>query len=115
SPGGKLVGTLPSYNIQIVPLKYISAAEIQRTLEPFVPKGDLLQVDGTRNLVILSGSGPDIATLSQLLQSFDVNYLSGMSFAIVHLEFGSPKSIADEMKAMFGPQGSIPLPSMLRF
>jgi len=105
----------PTYSIQILPLKYVSAADVQRTVIPYVPKGDLLQVDATRNLIIISGAGSDLATLSQMIQSFDVDYLSGVSFAIVPLEYGSPKPLVEELRTMFGPQGSVPLAGLLSF
>lgn len=104
-----------AYNVQILPLKYVSAAELQHTLEPFLPKGAVMQIDPTRNLLILSGSGIDLSTVTDMVRAFDVDWIAGMSFGIVPLQTASPKSIVDQLTQIFGPKGSVPLPGMLSF
>ena len=108
------VGT-QAYNVQILPLKYVPAAELQHTLEPFLPKGAVMQIDPTRNLLILSGSGIDLSTVTDMVRAFDVDWIAGMSFGIVPLQTASPKSIVDQLTQIFGPKGSVPLPGMLSF
>lgn len=103
------------YNVQILPLKYVSAAELQHTLEPFLPKGAVLEVDATRNLLILSGTGMDLSTVTDMVKAFDVDWIAGMSFGIVPLQSASPKSVVDQLTQIFGPKGSVPLPGMLSF
>jgi len=103
------------YNVQILALKYVSAAELQHTLEPFLPKGAVMQIDPTRNLLILSGSGIDLSTVTDMVRAFDVNWIAGMSFGIVPLQTASPRSIVDQLTQIFGPKGSVPLPGMLSF
>jgi len=104
-----------AYNIQILPLRYVSAAELQHTLEPFVPKGAVMQVDTTRNLLILSGAGMDLSTITEMVRTFDVDWIAGMSFGIIPLETASPKSIVEQLTTIFGPKGSVPLPGLLSF
>lgn len=104
-----------AYNIQILPLRYVSATELQHTLEPFVPKGAAMQIDTTRNLLILSGSGMDLLTITDMVKAFDVDWISGMSFGIIPVQTAAPKSIADQLTTIFGPKGSVPLPGMLSF
>ncbi|HKT20345.1 MAG TPA: type II secretion system secretin GspD [Stellaceae bacterium] len=103
------------YNVQILPLKFVSATELQHTLEPFLPKGAVMQIDPTRNLLILSGSGIDLSTITDMVRAFDVNWIAGMSFGIVPVQTASPKSIVDQLTQIFGPKGSVPLPGMLSF
>jgi general secretion pathway protein D len=111
------VGGTPSagYNVQILPLRYVSAADLQRTLQPFVPKDATLQVDATRNVIILSGAGIDLSTITDMVKAFDVDWIAGMSFGIVPLQTAPPKEVADELTTIFGPKGSVPLPGMLSF
>ncbi|HEY1505732.1 MAG TPA: type II secretion system secretin GspD [Stellaceae bacterium] len=104
-----------AYNVQILPLRYVSAADLQRTLQPFVPKDATLQIDTTRNVIILSGSGVDLSTITDMVKAFDVDWIAGMSFGIVPLQIAPPKEIADELTTIFGPKGSVPLPGMLSF
>lgn len=104
-----------TYNVQIFPLKYASAAEMQRTIEPLLPKGAFIQVDTTRNLLIISGTGQDLSTATELVRTFDVDYLSGMSFGIFPLKIGTPKAVVGELNGIFGQGGSVPLSGILRF
>lgn len=105
----------PAYNVQILPLRYVSAADLQKTLQPFVPKDATLQVDATRNVIILSGAGIDLSTVTDMVKAFDVDWIAGMSFGIVPLQTAAPKDVADELTTIFGPKGSVPLPGMLSF
>jgi general secretion pathway protein D len=113
--GGQAAGPAPAYNVQILPLKYVSAVDLQRTLLPFVPKDAVMQVDPTRNLIILSGSDVDLSTVTDMVKAFDVDWIAGMSFGIVPLQTGDPKEVTDELTTIFGPKGSVPLPGMLSF
>jgi general secretion pathway protein D len=113
--GGSRNGQPLAYNVQILPLKYVSAAELQRTLQPFVPKDAVLQVDPTRNLIILSGATTDLSTITDMVKAFDVDWIAGMSYGIIPLQTGAPKQVADELTTIFGPRGSVPLPGMLSF
>ena len=42
--------------IRVVSLKYVSATEVARVLEPMVPKGAIVQADDARNILALKGS-----------------------------------------------------------
>ena len=53
------------FSVQVVPLSYIGAGEMQKILEPFVNPGNVVRVDTVRNLLILAGGGPELARLLQ--------------------------------------------------
>src|SRR3990167_7491565 len=44
------------FGVQVVPLRYISAAEMERILKPISTPGAIMRVDRARNLLMLSGS-----------------------------------------------------------
>ncbi len=113
--GGGLGAPGSSINMRILPLKYVAAASLRETLEPFLPKGALLQVDTARNLLIVTGAKQDLATVDSLVGSFDVNWLSAMSFAIYPLETGSPRSAVRELNTIFRTGGNAPAVGGLRF
>ena len=85
------------YGLQIIPLRYASARQLQKVLEPFVPTGSVLQVDDQRNLLLLSGTESDQQTFLRLVAVFDVDWMSGMSFALVPLQQSAATSVAQEM------------------
>ncbi len=107
-------GTVTHYGVTLLPLRYASAAEMQRTLEPYLPKGSVLQIDPARNLLILSGSGADISTAVDMARSFDIDWLKGMSFAVVPLRTADPTDVTTQLQQIFGPDGAMPLPGVLR-
>jgi general secretion pathway protein D len=113
--GGGLGEAGSTVNMRILPLKYVAAASLRETLEPFLPKGALLQVDTARNLLIVTGAKQDLATIDNLVSSFDVNWLSAMSFAIYPLETGSPRSAVRELNTIFRTGGNAPAVGGLRF
>jgi len=67
------------YGIQVVPLQYASAAEIQKVLTPLMAAGSTLRVDEARNVLILSGPKFRLEELLATVRTFDVDWLEGMS------------------------------------
>lgn len=87
----------PGYGLQIIPLKYASAVQLQKVLEPFVPTGGVLQVDDARNLLLVSGTKGDIDSFLRLVDVFDVDWMNGMSFGLFPLHQGAAASVAREL------------------
>jgi len=110
-PGG-VGGT--GYGIRVLPLQYIGAAELQKVLEPFIPPGTTLQPDAARNVLVVSGSPADLDGVAELVKTFDVNWLSGMSFALYPLKLETARTMADELDAAFGEGGDNPIAGMVR-
>jgi general secretion pathway protein D len=105
----------PGFGVQIVPLRYVSATEIARLLAPFASPPEAIQIDTARNLLLLTGSAEQLATLKDLLAIFDVNWLQGMSFGLFPLETALPEQLAKELEQIFGGTESGPLAGLLRF
>ncbi len=85
------------YGLQIIPLKYASAVQLQKVLEPFVPTGGVLQVDDARNMLLVSGTQRDIDSFVRLVNVFDIDALNGMSFGLFPLKQGAAASVAREL------------------
>ena len=102
------------FSIQIVSPRYVSASEIERLLQPFAPEGGILRVDESRNLLLLAGTGQEIATMIEVIKTFDVDWLAGMSFALFPLEYVDARTIATELEGVFGDSKG-PLGGMIRF
>lgn len=102
------------FSIVIAPLKYVSAAEMEKVLRPFAPDGGILRVDEARNLLVLSGTSRDLAVMQEVIDTFDVDWLSGMSFALFPVEYVDAKTLADELATVFG-DGRSPIAGVVRF
>jgi general secretion pathway protein D len=102
------------YGVRVLPLHFVSGSEIKGVLEPFLPAGSVIQVDTARNLVIVSGSSADLDGFVDLVRQFDVDWLTGTSFALYPLKVGAAKDVASELEAIFGEGGSGPLAGLVR-
>jgi general secretion pathway protein D len=104
----------PGFSILVVPVRFVSAAELATLLEPFVPPGGSLQVDAERNMLLLAGTAQDLATLTDLVATFDVDWLEGMSFGLFPLEFARPTSLVAELDQVFALEAG-PVSGVVRF
>jgi general secretion pathway protein D len=102
------------YGIYIVPLQFVSAAEMEKILQPFAPDGGIVRVDEARNLLLLAGTSQEVTTLLGVVRTFDVDWLAGMSFALFPLEYVDAKTIAGELAEVFSGARS-PIAGVVRF
>lgn len=98
---GSARSRLPGYGIEIVPLKFVAATEMQKILQPVAPTGGVLSVDAARNLVFLAGTGQERASMLDTIRLFDVDYMKGMSYALIRPEHMEASALADELKRVF--------------
>ncbi|MBK8175518.1 MAG: type II secretion system secretin GspD [Rhodospirillales bacterium] len=105
----------PGAQVVVVPLKHISATEVEKLLAPFAPPGGVLRVDPRRNLVVLGGSRADVASMLDVIDTFDVDWLAGMSFGLFALHSTTAKTMVDELGNVFGDQTEGPLAGVVRF
>ncbi|OFW99218.1 MAG: type II secretion system protein GspD [Alphaproteobacteria bacterium RIFCSPHIGHO2_12_FULL_63_12] len=103
------------FGVQVVPLRYISAAEMERILKPISTPGAIMRVDRARNLLMLSGSRRELDSLIEAVRLFDVDWLKGMSFALLPVTAADPKSVANELATIFSNGTNQPLEGLVRF
>jgi general secretion pathway protein D len=105
----------PGFGIQVVPLEFVSATELSALLEPFTPPGGTIRVDARRNLLLLAGSGDQLASLRDLVSIFDVDRMSGMSFGLFPLEHATAADLALELDQIFASGEAGPQADVVRF
>lgn len=88
----------------IVPLRYVSVSEMQKILEPLAPGGAVLNVDPTRNVIVLGGDRSTRANLLDVIEAFDVDWLQGTSFALYPVHSAEAATLAAELEAIFGAE-----------
>ncbi len=88
------------YSIRIIPLQHIAAQEMQKILEPFIPENGDLRIDKKRNLIIISGTSREIATVQQTVDIFDVDWLRGMSVGLYPLDYVEPETLQKELNSI---------------
>lgn len=100
---------------EIVPLQYVSAQEIERVLKSAAPQAGILRVDTARNLIMLSGTRAEIASMVEMIEVFDVDWMRGMSFGIFPIETADPEAIAQELDVIFANDKESPTKGIVRF
>jgi general secretion pathway protein D len=103
------------YQLLVVPLRYISATELQKILEPLKPVKGVMRVDETRNLLMVAGTQEELNNIRDTVRVFDVDQLRGMSIGLFRLQSVDAQVVLKELEAIFGDAASGPLAGMVRF
>jgi general secretion pathway protein D len=90
------------YGIDIVPVRYVGAAEMQKLLEPLAPTAGIVHADTARNVLIIEGTAEERQTLRDDIALFDADYLSGMSFAIITPSYTDAEELTKELNQVMG-------------
>ena len=100
---------------RLFPLRYISATEMQKLLKPFARENAFLLVDPARNVLSLAGTADELANYQDTIDTFDVDWLKGMSVGVFGLQRASVAELMPQLQSLFGPDSGMPLAGMLRF
>jgi len=101
------------YGSEIIPLKYANATSIQALIQPLTQGGVQVQVDAARNLLIVSGTSQQRAAIAANIAVFDVNWLAGMSYALVPLQNASASAVSQEVQQIIAG-GNSPISGLVR-
>lgn len=90
----------PGYGTILVPLQYIGAAEMASILKPMMPPEALVRVDTLRNLLVLVGTRTQAEGWLDLVNTFDVDMLKGMSVGMFPLRYASVREVESAMRLL---------------
>ena len=82
----------------VVPLRFASAEDLAKTLQPFVQNGGRIVADAGRNALVVSGDPATRQTLTSLVQAFDIDILAGQSYALLPVTSGDAKDFASALQ-----------------
>jgi general secretion pathway protein D len=103
------------FAIHVIPVRYASALALSDILRPFVGPGRVFRVDPARNLIIFAGTGPEARDLIEMVGVFDVDWMSGMSFALFPVQVADAKAVVTDLETVFLQNGQSPLAGLIRF
>lgn len=83
----------PGYGAIVVPLKYMGAGEMAAILRPLAPPEAIVRVDLVRNLLVLVGTRTQAEGWLDIVNTFDVNLLKGMSVGVFPLKYITTKEV----------------------
>jgi len=103
------------YEVLAVPLEFVSAGKMAELLEPWVKEDAVFNADNARNLLFLAGTRFELNNYLQIIETFDVDWLAGMSVGIFNLQRIEVDELLPELEGVFGTEGETPLAGMFRF
>ncbi len=109
------INSIRGYAVRVVPLKYISASEMEKLLQPYARDGAILSADNSRGLLFLAGTRSELKNYIQTVNTFDVDWLEGMSIGLFPLKRVEVATVIPELEALFGDNEGSPLSGMFRF
>lgn len=107
--------TARGFEVRTVPLKYVSATEMEKILKPYARPNAIVNVDNARNVITVGGSRAELENYLRTIDVFDVDWLSGMSVGVFPLQSGKATRVVADLEKVFGEQSKSPVAGMFRF
>lgn len=98
-------GARPGYSMQVIPLSFVAAAEMEKIVTPLLSEGTSVKADPQRNLITVFGSQRTIENILETVSIFDVDWLRGMSLAMEPLQYADAKLVAEQLNNVLGEEG----------
>lgn len=92
----------PGYGAVIIPLQYIGAGEMASILRPMVAPEAIVRVDAVRNLLVMMGTRTQAEGWMDLVNTFDVDLLKGMSVGVFPLKHATVKEVEAALRLVSG-------------
>ncbi len=99
--GGSLLAGEGGSGGAVVALRYASAEDLVRVLQPFAGTGGKLTADPGRNVLLISGDPQTRDALQALVRAFDIDLLAGQSYALFPVTSGGAKDFATALGDAF--------------
>ncbi len=109
------VNNVRGYEVRAVPMRYIAASEMEKLLQPYARDGAILSADNNRALLFIAGTRNELRNYMRTIETFDVDWLKGMSVGLFPLQRVEVATVIPELEALFGNNDGSPLAGMFRF
>lgn len=110
----RLPGRVGGYTVQVVPLRFVGVREMARLLEPFAPEGGIVRQDDARNLLVIAGTQNEMQSMLDTIETFDVDWLAGMSFGLFTLTNLDARNVAQDFGRLLGERTGELLTGLIR-
>ncbi|TVR95096.1 MAG: type II secretion system protein GspD [Wenzhouxiangellaceae bacterium] len=103
------------YEVLVVPMRYLAPSKMAELLEPYAREDGVFSADNTRGLLFLAGTRFELQNYLQIIETFDVDWLAGMSIGMFTLSRIEVGDLLPELEGIFGEGSESPLEGMFRF
>jgi len=100
---------------RLFPLRHVAAPAMAKLLAPFAAADAILLTDPSRNLLVIAGTRDELANYGETIDTFDVDWVSGMSVGVFSLRNATVGEVLPALEAVFGDGSGTPVAGMLRF
>jgi general secretion pathway protein D len=91
--------------IQVIPLQYISAAEMSQLLKPFLSaNASIISHEGSNTLVVVD-TGLNIMKAVKLVETFDIGLFGQTNHRFFFLKYADVDDVVNILKEVFAPTG----------
>lgn len=111
---GRMAEQAAGFLTTIVPVSHVSVSELEKVIRPLTRQVFIQQADAARNVFIVNGTSQEVSGFNDLVASFDVDWLAGLSFAIHTLKNVEPARLEKELRQAMMLDNS-PLKGMVDF
>ena len=89
------------HQIKVVPVRNVAVGELAEIIKPLLEQKTILHVDENRNMMLIAGSGAELARTMEMVNTFDVDVMKGRSFGLFPLQNVAPGTIIEELEQVF--------------
>ncbi|WP_133501690.1 type II secretion system secretin GspD [Cognatilysobacter terrigena] len=107
--------TARGFEARTVPLKFVSATEMEKILKPYARPNAIVNVDNARNVITVAGTRAELENYLRTIETFDVDWLAGMSVGVFPLQSGRASRVVADLEKVFGETSKSPVAGMFRF
>ena len=98
--------TEEGFGVEVIPLEYISTAQMLKLLAPVAGKSEAIGLPGANNLLLISGIKKQRITIKKLIELLDVDAMASQHVAIIGLRNTQPEIMISEIEQILNPRGN---------
>lgn len=103
------------FQVRVIPIRNVAVQDLIDVIKPLVQEKTILNVDGTRNILIASGTPDELGRVMDMVSTFDIDVLKGRSFALFPLTHVDPDTIIKELEEIFNKKAKDDESEFFRF
>jgi general secretion pathway protein D len=100
---------------RLFPLRFVAAPEMVKLLAPFAATDSILLADPARNVLVVAGTRDELDNVTQTIDTFDVDWVSGMSVGVFGLSNANVAELMPALDSVFGQKSGAPVAGLIRF
>jgi len=91
---------------QIIPLRYVEAAQLVKDLSPFVSQSATIVANEAGNSIVITDSQANIRHLCEIIKAIDSSAEASTEIRVFHLQYANPSDVATLLGGVFPSQSS---------